>query len=307
VRHFEKGIPVKEHHEFSPPEKGKAQLARVYRFNEKGQHQGEQKTYYPSGVVQGVAQFDQGEPHGLKANWDEQGNLTEEMTYNQGKLQGRFFQKLQDGKELILHYQNNRRHGVHEIYYPTHEVFGKKKAFEVNFVDDVPQGEAIEYDEAGNKISSSMYVDGLKEGLVQVFHPKGETALKLIFKKDKKEGPSQEFFPDGKLAKEVTYKEDLKEGLETTYFPDGKIASKAFYVHGKLHGLSQRWNEEGVLVFEAEYKEGLRHGKFNKYFNDGKPQSFQTYVNDQIHGVKKAFDEKGICTETKWENGKKLG
>jgi antitoxin component YwqK of YwqJK toxin-antitoxin module len=130
--------------------------------------------------------------------------------------------------------------------------------------------------------------------------------MKILFDQEKRNGLSQEFYPKGQLLAETAYVNDVKHGDEKSYFADGTPNHEAHYVHGKLEGLSRRWNEKGVLVFEGEYKEGMRHGKFNKYFEDGKPMALQTFTNDQAHGFKKSYDAKGICTESKWESGKKV-
>jgi len=304
---YKDGLPLGEHKEYFKPEGNeKGKLARAASFNEFGKPDGEHKTFYPSGAVQSVVHFANGELHGSKSMWDSEGNLVEEYEYQNGKLNGRYFQRLKDGKEMVFQYKNNQKHGLHEVFYPTHEVFGKKKALEMNFVLDKPEGEAIEFDEAGNKISVTPYVNGMKEGTVEVFHPKGQVLMRVTFSKDKKEGPAIEYYPDGKIAQQATYVNDQKQGEEKSFHSDGKQASSIPYVDDKIHGLYRRWNEKGTLVFEAEYKKGLRHGKFNKYYDSGKPMTLQTFADDQLHGVKKSYDEKGALTQTKWEKGKKI-
>ena len=75
--------------------------------------------------------------------------------------------KTRDGKEIVFHYKDNRRDGLHEIYYPVKD--SKIKALEVNFVNDKPEGESVEYNEDGHKIAVTPYINGLKEGEAQIF------------------------------------------------------------------------------------------------------------------------------------------
>jgi antitoxin component YwqK of YwqJK toxin-antitoxin module len=268
---------------------------------------GEQKTYYPLGNLQTSLHYDSGDLHGVKAMWDNTGALLEEATYDHGKLNGRFFEKMRDGKEVVYHYKNNRREGLHEVYYPSHEYFGKVKALEVTYVNDVPEGEAFEYSEAGVKLATTPYVKGMKEGVIKVFYPKGGTRATAEFHADKQHGPSLQYYPSGKVFVEAHFADDLKEGEEKTYYENGKLAKSIPYKQGQIHGTYKEWTDQGMLTFEGEYKEGKRHGKFNKFYESGKPWLLQTFLNDELHGVKKSYDKDGSVVESKFDKGKKLG
>lgn len=304
---YKLGLPIGIHQEFFKPENRgeEGKISKIMRFNDLGQAEGQHQTFYPSGITQSLIHFKEGELHGLKSMWNPEGDLIEEYEYQAGQLNGRTFQKLPDGREVIFHYQDNQKHGIHEIFFPPNEMFGKKKAVEAHFVADKLEGDVIEFDEAGNTISVANYVNGVKEGFVQLFNPKGELMAKIGFSEDKKQGPAVEYYPGGQIAREVSYVSDEKEGDEKGYFPNGKPQLLIPYRQGKIDGLYQQWNEDGVLVFEAEYRHGLRHGKFTKYYDDGKPMIIQNFVDDQLDGIKKSFDPSGKVTETRWKLGKR--
>jgi antitoxin component YwqK of YwqJK toxin-antitoxin module len=307
TKQFKAGHPVGEQREYYPKVDAKTQqLARFYHYDDEGRHDGEQKTYYQNGVVQGAVGYKAGVLHGMKGLWDQKGNLVEESFYENGKLNGRYFEKGRDGKEVVYHYKNNRKEGAHYITYPMHETLGKVKAIEANFVNDKAEGEVIEYNETGGKVSSSFYKNGLKEGIAQGFGPNGQLFVSFSFKNDKRSGPALQYFPNGKVAKEAHFIDDVKQGDEKTYHENGKLASLIQYQDGKEHGISRNWNKDGVLVFEGEYKEGKKHGKFNKYYDDGSPRLLQVFVDDQLDGLKKSYDEKGAITESRYHLGKKL-
>ncbi len=157
VKTYAAGLPKGEHKEFfsltslhqEPKVKSGGQVSRHFFYNPSGRMEGEQRTYYPSGRLHTVITYDDGELSGLKAMWDEEGNLLEEAHYINGKLTGRFFEKTRDGREVIYHYKNNRREGLHQVFFPSKEAFGKIKALEVNFVNHQAEGEALEYNEEG--------------------------------------------------------------------------------------------------------------------------------------------------------------
>lgn len=311
VKYYHEGIPIKEHKEYYPKEslsdaKASLQVMRHFKYNDEGQFEGEQKTYHPSGALHTSIAYQNGELHGIKAMWDQEGNLTEEARYEKGKLNGRFFEKLRDGKEQVFHYKDNRREGPHEIYFPPHDFFGKVKALEVNFIQDLAEGDAIEYNEEGNKVAATPYVKGKKEGTAKLFSAKGALLMTIQFHEDNREGATVQYFVDGKVHVEGRYANDLKDGEEKTYFPSGKLAKIIPYKNGQIHGLYQEWNDQDILVFEGEYKDGQRHGKFNKFYGDGKPALLQTFAEDQLHGIKKKYDPDGKLFESKYDNGKKI-
>lgn len=308
VKYYDLNNPIKEHKEFYPAKEGEkeGQLARLCHYTKAGEFQGEQLSYYPSGATESSLNYKDGKLDGLKALWTEEGELLEEAWYVNGQLNGRFLEKAPDGREIIFQYKNNRKEGLHEIYYPNNQFFGRVKGFEVNYINDLPEGEAIEYNEAGAKLAITHFKAGKKIGPATIFTDKGKIAATFEFKDDKRNGPSKEYFPNGKLFREVEYINDQKTGEERSYFDNGKLAAIAHYKNGEKHGLYQEWNKEGVLVFEGEFKDGLRHGKLNKYYDDGKPKILQTFIDDRLNGVKKAYDPKGNLSESKYDMGKKL-
>jgi len=307
IAFYKNGHLVGEQREFFETEDGvDPQLARLFFRDEEGRLHGEQKTFYANGGLQTAVCYDHGQLHGMKALWDQEGNLVEEAFYEKGKLCGRFFQRLDDGKEVISYYDGSRKEGLHEVYYPPHKFFGKVKALEMHFVDDLVEGEVLEYDPSGAVVARFQCLHGLKEGKAELYGEKGKVMARYRFHNDLKEGPAYEYFPSGALYSEVNFVADEKEGEEKIYFENGKIDSLNAYKRGKLHGICRSWNEERVLLFEGEYKQGLRHGVFNKFYADGKPQVIQNFIDDQLHGLKKSYDIKGLLTESKYDKGKKV-
>jgi antitoxin component YwqK of YwqJK toxin-antitoxin module len=310
VKMYKNGVCVGEQIEYFSKDmiegKESQKVSKIFLYNEKGEMEGAQKTFYPTGGIQTIITYRDGELNGAKSLYDPSGSLLEDATYENGKLNGRFFQMMQDGKEVVYHYVNNRREGLHQIFYPEQEVVGKVKAFEVAFVDDMPEGEAKEFDANGFLLSSTFYVKGLKEGVAKVYHPKGQELVSLEFHDDKKNGPMMQFFPNGMTYKEAMFANDVQVGTEKTYFEDGKLASLIEYSEGKIHGNYKQWNPSGILTFEGEYKNGLRHGSVNKFYDDGRPHLLQSFVDDKLHGVKRSYDESGKLTETKFEHGQKV-
>lgn len=308
TRNAKEGRPVGTQKEFYPPSgDAKGIVANHFFHNEKGELHGEQKSYYPNGAIKTLIGYDDGVLSGLKALWDQDGNLLEESKYVNGKLEGRHFEKDQEGREIVYHYKNSKREGPHYIYYPLDVTDGEKvKAIEGTYVNNKIHGEVTEYDPSGGKISVTNYKNGKKDGDAELFHRNGRTAIRLAFKDDLREGPSCQYYPTGQLYKEVEFVKDQKDGKEKTYFEDGRMNSIYPYKNGKLEGKAEHWNESGTLIFQAEYKEGNQHGRFMKYYDTGKPRLEQYYVDGKLDGVKKSYDQDGKIIETHYENGVKV-
>lgn len=308
IRNYIDGKQVGRQKDFFPPDERKEEaIANLYQFNDKGELHGEQKTFYASGVTKTLICYENGVLHGLKGLWDENGNLLEESKYVKGKLEGRHFEKDQEGREIVYHYKNNKREGPHAVFYPEDVTEGEKvKAIEAHYTNNKLHGEATEYDPSGAKISVTTYKNGVKDGDAELFHRNGRTAIRLTFKNDLRQGPSYQYYPNGQVYKQVEFAKDQKEGEEKTFFEDGRLTSIYRYKHGKLEGVAEHWNESGTLIFEAEYKDGVQHGKFKKYYDTGSPRLEQFFVDGKLEGVKKSYDSDGKVTETLYQNGIKV-
>ncbi|MBJ7448877.1 MAG: hypothetical protein JHC93_00785 [Parachlamydiales bacterium] len=277
------GVPVAEHVEYFCLKQGETdpKLCKKLSYVD-GKMDGEQKTFHPNGATEALITYSNGELEGPKSLWDSEGNLQEEAYYSHNLLQGRSFMKNKDGSEVVTHYKDGLKEGLHQVFYPIDATFGKIKAKEAHFVADELDGEFCEYNRYGIKVLNSLYNHGLKEGITTLYGPNGKVMMNIPYKNDKREGLVVQYFSNGKIFKEAHFSNDQKEGVEKTFHPDGSVASIARFHCDKLQGLTQQWNEKGLLVFEGEYQDGMKNGKFNKYDNNGKPKSLLMYKNDQL-------------------------
>lgn len=266
---------------FIQQELGKGILAKDLTYAH-GKLDGVQQSFYASGQPKALMHYSDGLLEGKKTIWDETGEIVEEAIFSKNQLDGRYFVRHPSGKETIYHYKNGLLHGLHQIFYPLHPFFGKIKAFEATYSDDKLDGEALEFNEAGTMIASSMYSQGQKEGITAVYSANGCLHISAEFKNNQQNGPAYEYSPTGKVIKEAYFVDDLHDGSEKLFFENGKLAKLNNFKQGKLHGLCQTWTKEGVLTFDAEYQEGILHGKCNKFDNAGNPIVLQRYEQDKI-------------------------
>ena len=103
------------------------QLAKYLTYKD-GLLNDEQKSYFSNGVKQAAIHYKNGILHGRKRLWNEEATLLEEANYIEGKLDGRYYALREDGGEIVFHYKDNQLEGLHQIYYPLDEFFGRIKA-----------------------------------------------------------------------------------------------------------------------------------------------------------------------------------
>ena len=191
IKNYVDNVPIGEQKEFFPKDNDKlnepSKLAKSYTYNPYGQLQGEQRTFYPSGLPQSLIVYDNGELNGVKSMWDPEGNLIEEAFYKAGNSMADFLKNLPMGKKLFIISKTIKKKVCTKSIFPLMS-FGKIKALEANFINDKVEGEVIEFNEAGAKISSTFYINGKKEGLARVFTPKGKLYMTINFLMIKKMG-----------------------------------------------------------------------------------------------------------------------
>lgn len=275
------GRGVGEHREYYSEEKGKHALYKQLRYDQKGELDGDQLSFYPNGHKQSIMQYRHGVLHGLKAFYSSEGVPISEAHYHAGGLEGDYYELTYNGTEIKAHYVNNRLDGPYTIYYPQKE--GRQfKAYEAFYRKGKLEGEAIEYSETGEPLSSSFFVSGKRNGLFTLFDKEGKVFITAEFVSDNQHGLTTEYKPSGEVHRTAHFVNDQKEGEELTYHDNGKLASRSLYRQGLLDGLSQEWNKEGILVFEVEYKAGKKNGMLKKYHDNGKPHIIQQFVDDVV-------------------------
>jgi antitoxin component YwqK of YwqJK toxin-antitoxin module len=307
VQFFKEGKPIGEHRTYFPKsgssQKDEERLAHLFNYDDQGQMHGEERTYYQDGKLQTIVSYFHGAVDGKRQVFDAQGNLIEEANYVRGKLEGSYFQKTPEGRELLAHYHNNLKNGPHLIFHPVNQKGEKFKAVETFFENDQIEGIVYEYSDRGKKIAETPYVHGKKEGLAKIYSADSKISITVEFSADKKSGLATQYAPNGALFRTTSYIDDLKNGEEVTYHENGKVATVFNYHNDQLNGIAYGWSPEGILTFEAEYMDGLRHGKLNKYYEDGKPYLEQMFAYDKLEGEKRKYQRDGSLTISYYEDG----
>jgi len=303
---YKDGILVGEQKKYYPKKDGKQILSKHLFFDDQGKPSKEHKAYYPNGNIQSVTTYDYGKLHGKKIIYSEENDILEELEYKHDLVEGRYFQRLPDGREVVFHYKNNLKEGPHTVSYPPNSKGERIKAIEATYKNDMIEGKTFEYDEKGHCITEQTFKNNKKEGISYVYTPKGNVMMKIPFKNDLQDGKVIQYYPNGRTYKQTNVKNGKRDGEEKTFHENGRLKAISSYRNDLLEGLSKNFTDNEDLIFEGNYQSGERHGSFKKYYADGSLKLEQSFINDKLHGEKKKYDKDKNVVVTKYEHGKKI-
>ena len=199
-----------------------------------------------------------------------------------------------------------------------------------HFVNDVIDGEVLEYDEYNNVIMKGTMKDGKEVGLMKRYDRHGnETSIRIFknnamieMKKTSMDGFYEERNGVGKLMSVSHMNLELmcKDGVSYEY-DNGQLVRVSEYVKGKFRRVLKdvngstmtEYNENGSKVYEGEFvervEEGIkRKGKGVEYADDGETV---LYVGDWSDGLRNGYgvwyDDGEVVYKGEWKRGVPCG
>ncbi|MDA9261835.1 hypothetical protein N9P38_00580 [Flavobacteriales bacterium] len=301
--------------------------------------QGERQIYYPTGELQYLYFYLDGNYHGKAYQLDKDSVIISIFNYNKGKLVRR--EKINRynasnkktgnwktyGSNGILkeegNYKNGKKDGIFKQYKFNGELKELKKfnmdlldedAEELNFVElykeYYPTGE-LHFTIAKNDI-------GKRQGITQEYKKNGEVIITKVFKNDTlfaegiidKNGLRQDkwkYFSGGdKIIGKGKYKNDNKIGVWHYFYRTGELEQKGKFIKGKHSGKWVWYYKNKKTHREEYYRRGKEDGEFIEYSVDGKILTKGDYVNGKRDG--NWFYQVGDHTEIgKYTEGEKEG
>ncbi|MCD4746537.1 MAG: hypothetical protein K8R58_09570, partial [Bacteroidales bacterium] len=184
------------------------------------------------------------------------------------------------------------------IYFYENENIRKEGTYK----NDLKHGYFKEYTEDGNLISTTKYVDGIKQEDV------AELA-RLEIKTD--------YYPDGKVKIVASYKNDIPEGIRREYSQEGDIVKSYVFKNGDIVGdgiideegiRDGHWEEfyiDGTLKSEGLYNKGKRSGEWKFYHKNGKLEQIGKYNEEgKCDGIWEwYYDSENLLREESYYNG----
>ncbi|WP_170061873.1 hypothetical protein [Hymenobacter chitinivorans] len=295
-------------------------------FSAAGLRTGTWKTYFPTGNVQLVKNYDdQGKLHGAYAEYHDNGTLAVEGSYVHGEPDGpaKVYRYCGSVSELRP-YKNGEIDGENVFYYPD----GKIEA-RATLRAGKKEGPSTAYYANGVLETEYVYVGGQRQGPFAVYYADKTLERKGAYDKDELHGPYTDYFPNGKVYQTGTYDHGKNVGQWREYYRNGKLSSESNYnALGQLHGTYRDYDANSVLMTELEYDQGrvtrvtsldpvgkvlakteVKKGKTPVQLlrTTGKPRSTGAYLNGQPDGEWRWFFGTGALeTVRHYSNGGKL-
>ncbi len=184
----------------------------------------------------------------------------------------------------------------------------------------------------GGKVVET-YVNGIKEGPFEMWHPNGQLFQKGTMKDGKLSGSFVAYHDNGKVSAKGNYKNGRKDGDWVIYHPNGEVSQEVTFNEGQEEGVSKFYHANGVYygLFDMENGEIMKihsyqinykgevtsiwtenngitayerpDGKDVVKYKNGDPYLKFEFKNDKKTGKWQWFNEKGkLCLERWYEN-----
>lgn len=303
---------------------GNGQL-RLEGTSKAGVTVGERRTYHPNGKPNVVERYnDKGKLQGQAQEFDSDGKLTYESTYENGKMMS---YKYYDKSGAVIK-EAKRQKGAFDFvgYFPN-----GSKASEGRYRDaEGKEGEWSYYWEDGSLRAKERFENGELEGRVDNYQRNGALKSSAMYVAGVETGPYCIYYPNGAKREEGTKLDGDLHGERIQYRADGTVERREFYQNGNSVGVQYALDPDGRVVDKTWYegdiftrivtldstgkaidsidvpaaKEFLLKGRQL----DGKVRREHMYVNRIGHGPYKAYHPNGkVSVEGQFVNGDRQG
>ena len=160
-----------------------------------------------------------------------------------------------NGRKVLIAFKNGKKDGVTKYFHENCQI-----ALEIEYHDDMINGEMRVYDEFGSILMNAFYTNGALNGDMTTYYSNGM-----------KQCASR-------------YKAGYRDGTLITYDTFGDISTTSMWKNGKRNGTEQVYYPKslgGNIYSMTEYVDGQRHGKQIQYARDGKVLTITTYKYDR--------------------------
>ena len=239
--------------------------------------------YNENGRLTGIGSFDdKGNRNGQWSWFNEFGQISETVTYLNGKLNGKYSRYHKNGQlEIDSQYANDKFEGEYKYYNDKGALIQKKY-----FQNDKLNGMFTSYFNVGEKLPE-----------FKIQYNEGQIDSKKI-----------EYFANGKVYSEMDYKNGKLNGFERKYYYDGDLSSKVNYVDGVLQGSVESFYPNRNPYEIGQSFEGYYEGDWKTYYDNGAIQIEYSYKQGNLDGYYKYYDFDGKpFYEYEYRKGEMLG
>ncbi|MDR2794349.1 MAG: hypothetical protein LBB12_01055 [Holosporaceae bacterium] len=176
------------------------------------------KTCNEMGVLIQSVTLKNGVPDGETLIYDDGGQLTHRLMYENGVLSG-----------------------------PAEFFFAGKPLMNTFFKNGLQEGEAVFFSN-GIKVGVAYFKRGLFDGDFTSFDAAENVVRIAKYVAGQQEGSCLLYYPDGTLMEESFYKNNLPDGDTVRYFPNGNIMETFSFQDGNPCGIREKYDMNGNLI-----------------------------------------------------------
>lgn len=255
-------------------------------YNQKGDLNGPDTLFYPSGKINQINQYKNGDATDVSVSYYLNGNKKSVANMANGKENGYYESFYTNGKTQS---EGWKQDGQSEGEWDYYDELGRLTE-KYYYLDDEINGYKEDFLPNGQKTTEQKYHRGWLEKMTQ-FDKTGKVMAVDSF--PKATGKYTMIYPGGQLMVQANYVNGDFDGPYKTYYFDGSLESSLFYIKGLKDSTYTTFYYGGAKDTEGHYKGGYKSGIWKVYEEDGKLFSTTPYSYDEMNGTKTYYFPNG--------------
>ena len=256
--------------------------------------------YYPDGKVHKTVNFINGLENGISKEFSPDGTVITFIEYRKGFIVSR--------ESINRRDKNGLKQGRWKFFFDNGIV-----RMEGSYKDDKKNGYFKDYNEEGNLLTVSKFVDDIKQedapelaslDIRTDYYPSGKIKTVASYKGETPEGVRREYAENGTIVAGYIFtkgaitgqgiidEEGIKDGPWKELYLEGNLRSEGSYDKGKKIGAWKFYYPDGKIEQEGNYnKQGNLDGTWRWYYDTGNLWREQSYINGLEEGLYTEYDE----------------
>lgn len=226
-----------------------------------------------------------------------QGPFKSRASFAQGRITGKWRITDAKGQKVFeMPYQDGKRDGLAVWFYPGEKMFRR-----MQFADNVPDGQLVQFDQRGKITRKEVYQDGKRiENRVTYYRPGNQKHEAKIVLKGRVELNGEDQWWDAKPAELVVTGEDIEQGPIRSWYQNGQAKMIGNLEEGSRVGRFVWWHQNGVKQSMGSYNaQGQKSGQWVWWHENGMKSIMGQYKEDEPDGLWRQWDENGQQTREK--------
>jgi antitoxin component YwqK of YwqJK toxin-antitoxin module/Tfp pilus assembly protein PilF len=270
-------------------------------INEKGEIDGKEISYYPSGSVSETTEYLSDVKNGANTAFYPSGKKKSEQTMKDGKEDGKYISYFPSGKiETEGWFENGNETGYWNYYNELGYTDSRNY-----MLDGMLSGYKTEYYPNGAKSIEKKYYKGLLEEMKQ-YDSTGKLLISDSFPQFN--GKFLLLYPNGNKMQECNYVNGVFEGQLTQYFFDGSVEFIEYFKGGLRDSNYTVYEYPHVKSTEGQYKADKKTGLWKYYDNQGSLEWTESYAYNELNGPSQFFGtDHNIIRELMYRHSERNG